>query len=238
MTWRRDERRIELEALDRVDRSPDDHWLQHVLKKENKWIKIDGLPCATWTMLERWIFIKRRALRSRSSPRSSPIWRQTLIGIVDHAIARSWPFVHLRRYRTATRTRGRTPRSRSDRTAIAARSNRDRGAFAAESTPRVPDSIFVRICSEIDAQLTHDQATIMVDPGERRGPEEAEIMAKLRPIRGQSRSCDVAPRNRSHYLSNCLNDRLQLATIFGPISSLKPMYFFFVLELLIDSWRN
>ena len=91
-----------------------------------------------------------------------------LIGIVDHAIARSWPFAHLRRYRTATRTRGRTPRSRSDRTAIAVRSNRDRGAFAAESTSRVPDSIFVRICSEIDAQSAHDQATIVVDRGRSR----------------------------------------------------------------------
>ena len=79
----------------------------------------------------------------------------------------------------------------------------------------------VRICSEIDAQSTYDQATIVVDPGEKHGQEEAEIMAKLRPIHGQSRSCDVAPRNRSHYLSNRLHDRLQLATIFGPISSLK-----------------
>ena len=113
---------------------------------------------------------------------------------------------------------------------IAVRSSRDRRAFAAESTPRVPDSIFVRICSEIDAQSTHDQATIVVDPDEKLGPKEAEIMAKLRPIRGQSRSCDVAPRNRSHSLSNRLHDRLQLATIFGPISSLKPMYFFFVLN--------
>ena len=61
------------------------------------------------------------------------------------------------------------PRSRSDRTAIAERSSRDRGAFNAESTPRVPDSILVRICSEIDAQSTHDQATIVVDRGESRG---------------------------------------------------------------------
>ena len=33
---------------------------------------------------------------------------------------------HLKRYQTATKTRGRTRRSRSDRTAIAARSSRDR----------------------------------------------------------------------------------------------------------------
>ena len=60
------------------------------------------------------------------------------------------------------------PRSRRDRTAIAARSSRDRGAFAAESTPQGPDVIFVRMCSEIDAQSTHDQATIVVDRGRSR----------------------------------------------------------------------
>ena len=60
------------------------------------------------------------------------------------------------------------PRSRSDRTAIAARSSRDRGAFSAESTPQGPDVIFVRMCSEIDAQSTHDQATIVVDRGRSR----------------------------------------------------------------------
>ena len=119
---------------------------------------------------------------------------------------------------------GRTPRSRSDRTAIAARSSRDRGAFKAESTPRSSD----RRSWGSAARSTPNRHTIrprswsiVVDPGEKRGQEEAEIMAKLRPIHGQSGSCDVAPRNRSHYLSDRLHDRLQLATIFGPISSLK-----------------
>ena len=27
------------------------------LKEENKWMKIEGLPCDTWKTLERWIFI-------------------------------------------------------------------------------------------------------------------------------------------------------------------------------------
>ena len=39
-------------------------------------------------------------------------------------------------HRTAETTRGRTPRSRSDRTAIAVRSSRDRSSCRAESTPR------------------------------------------------------------------------------------------------------
>ena len=112
---------------------------------------------------------------------------------------------------------------------IAVRSNRDRGAIEPRSwsvqcgiNSTIVRKEVVRIYSEIDAQSTHDQATIVVDPGEKRGQEEAEIMAKLRPIHGQSRSCNVAPRNRSHYLSNRLHDRLQLATIFGPISSSNP----------------
>ena len=93
-----------------------------------------------------------------------------------------------------------------------------------ESTPRSSD----RRSSGSAARSTPNRLTIrprswsiVVDPGEKHGQEEVEIMAKLRPIHGQSRSCDIAPRNRSHYLSNRLHDRLQLATIFGPISSLK-----------------
>ena len=42
----------------------------------------------------------------------------------------------LEEHRTATTSRGRTPRSRSDRTAIAARSSRDRDSFRAESSPQ------------------------------------------------------------------------------------------------------
>ena len=61
----------------------------------------------------------------------------------------------------------------------------------------------------------------MVDPGEKRGPEETEIMAKLRPIHGQSRSCDVAPRIRSHYLSNRLHDRSNDPRSSGQFPSLK-----------------
>ena len=202
--------------------------IQHVRKDSLKWRRSKGLACATWTILERWIFIKRRALRSRSSPRSLPIWRQTLVGIGDHAIGRSEPFVHLRRYRTVARTRGRTPRSRSDRTAIAARSSRDRGAIAAESTPQGPDGIFVRMCSEIDAQSTHDQATIVVDCGRSRRKAwpvgngiHGEIKAnswpiskrQRRPKESLSRPCKTAPTTAS------------TAHDFGPISLFKSMYF-------------
>ena len=79
---------------------------------------MDGLPGATWTMLNRRILIKRTASRSRSSSRSSSIRRRTILAIVVHAIERSWPSSHLKIDRTAWRSCGRTPRSRLDRAAI------------------------------------------------------------------------------------------------------------------------
>ena len=72
-TWRRTRRSILSKWL--RSRGPEStrSLITTRAKKESKWIKIDGLPCDTWTMLERWIFIERRASRSQSSPRSSPI---------------------------------------------------------------------------------------------------------------------------------------------------------------------
>ena len=82
-----------------------------------------------WSLLVRPILIERTALRSRSSSRSSYIGRQTLLETCFNPIAQSWPSAHLKRHRMAQSDRGRTPRSRSDRTAIAARSNRDRRVY-------------------------------------------------------------------------------------------------------------
>ena len=123
---------------------------------------------------------------------------------------------------------GRTPRSRSDRTAIAARSSRHRGAFAAESTPQGPDVIFVRMCSEIDAQSTHDQATIVVDPGEKRVPGgngiHGEIKANSWPISKRQRRpkeslpLPIKPPPRSSSIGHDLR---------GNFFFKKPMYFFF-----------
>ena len=118
---------------------------------------IECLPVATWSLPVRPIFIKRTSSRSRSSSQFSSIGWRTLIKIVDHAIARSWPSVHLKRYRTAMKTRGRTPRSRSDRTAIAARSSRDRGAYAMES----PQLIKTTTDGDLGSWLTHDRGPIV-----------------------------------------------------------------------------
>ena len=61
----------------------------------------------------------------------------------------------------------------------------------------------------------------MVDRDENRGKEEAKIVAKLTPIHGQSRSCDVAPRNSSHDLSNRVHDGLHCPRSSGQFLSLK-----------------
>ena len=83
--------------------------------------------------------------RSRSSSRAShrsDDWRWTLLTIVVHWIGGSRPSIQLKLHRTAENDRGRTPRSRPDRTAIAARSSRDRGSFVVESKPRSLDGFY------------------------------------------------------------------------------------------------
>ena len=67
---------------------------------------------------------------------------------------------------TAQNDRGRTPRSRSDRTAIAARSNRDRKVDMGESLPV-------------------DQRAIDGRPGPRSWPDRGAIVARSWPDRGQ-----------------------------------------------------
>ena len=132
--------------------------------------------------------------------------------------------MHLRRYRTVARTRGRTPRSRSDRTAIAARSSRDRGAIAAESTPQGPDGIFVRMCSEINARSGHDRGRSWSIPakawpvgngihGEIKANSGPISKRQRRPKESLSRPCKTAPTTAS------------IAHDFGPISLFKSMYF-------------
>ena len=107
-------------------------------------------------------------------------------------------FIRSDLHRTALRTRGRTPRSRSDRTVIAARSSRDRGAFDAESTPRSSDRGFVRIFSPIDARSGHDRGLSRSIAAKIVARKKRKSCHKLRPIHGQYGRCDVAPRNRSH----------------------------------------
>ena len=118
---------------------------------------------------------------------------------------------------------------------IAVRSNRDRGAIESRSwsvrcgiNSTIVGDVFVKICSEIDAQSTHDQATIVVDRGRSRRkawPGNAEIVEKLRPTHGRSRSCDIAPMNRSHDPCKPPPRPLQWPRLSGLISFFKSMYF-------------
>ena len=86
-----------------------------------------------WSLPVRPILIERTVSRSRSSSRLSSIGWRTLLETRVHAIARSWPFAHMKRHQTAQTRRGRThdraliePRSPCDRAAIAVLSLRNR----------------------------------------------------------------------------------------------------------------
>ena len=70
-------------------------------------------------------------------------------------------------HRTVQTIRGRTPRPRSDRTTIAARSSRNRGAYVVESPP-------------VDQMATDG------DPGSRSTHDRDPIMARLWPDRGKN----------------------------------------------------
>ena len=67
----------------------------------------------TWSHHDRWIFIRRTRSRAMGAPCGS---RSNL-------------------HRTVQKLRGRTPRSRSDQTAIATRSSRDQGVYMVELPP-------------------------------------------------------------------------------------------------------
>ena len=64
-------------------------------------------------------------------------------------------------HRMARTIHGRTPRSRSDRTAIAARSSRDRGSFVVKSPPRSLDGGRWSINTTIDVRSWPDRGVIV-----------------------------------------------------------------------------
>ena len=129
---------------------------------------------------------------------------------------------------------------------IAVRSNRDRGAIEPRSwsiccgiNPQGPDVIFVRMCSEIDAQSMHDQATIVVDRGRSRRKAwprgngiHGEIKANSWPISKRQRRpkeslpLPIKPPPRSPSIGHDLR---------GNFFFKNPCISSFVLQLLIDS---
>ena len=125
------------------------------------------------------------------------------------AITRSWPSSHLKIDRTAWRGCGRTPRSRLDRTAIAARSSHDLGDYVVESPP-LEQTMIVEASMP---QSTPDQRPIVARSWHDRGKKCGRIMvvleAKLklnhRGIQATSHAYGIAPSTpRNH-----LHDRLQ-----------------------------
>ena len=94
------------------------------------------------------------------------------------------PSTRLTLHRTTQTLRGRTPRSRSDRTAIVARSSCDRRANAVESPLRRSDS---------------DPRTIMTTIVARSRGDRGPLVAKMRAIHPRNRSrCtwELKPRHR------------------------------------------
>ena len=101
------------------------------------------------------------------------IGRRTLLAILVHEMAQSRPSNHHRFNRMAWRASGRTPRSRFDRTMIAARSSRDRGASVAESPPddRTPIDEWPR------RRLWPDRGPIVARSCQKSWPFRSEIQA-------------------------------------------------------------
>ena len=171
---------------------------------------MDGLPGATWKMLKQRILIERTTSRSRSSSWSSSIERRTLFAILVHAIARSWPSSHLKIDQTAWRSCGRTPRSRFDRAAIAARSSRDWGAYMVESPPFEWRAIDERP----GPRSWRDRGPIV-------GLFEAEIKADLDEIEAMIVINGSSPLHDRSWPSIRLHDRVNRPRSSGQFPSLK-----------------
>ena len=123
-----------------VDVSPCDRQIKHVRYIHYKWQQLKSLPIATWRRMECPISIERTVIfiewmASQSSSRSSQMdgWQRIFLMIADRVNLDRPP--HLKLNPTAEKARGRTPRSRSDRTATAARLSLDQGVFVVESSP-------------------------------------------------------------------------------------------------------
>ena len=104
--------RLWSQGVERVDPSPRDRQIKHVLKKKIKWNPSDALPVDTWKLLERRITIGRTMLVDKA-------WSHDRIATLPDQIGR------LRRFVEEHHDRGPIePRSRRDRAAIVTPSGR------------------------------------------------------------------------------------------------------------------
>ena len=228
---------------DRVDPSPRDHWLQHVLKEKSKWIKVDGLPVATWS-LSRASDRHRGFIGFKSSDgcdfsrsgalhdhlmfirrlRSFAIWatrgaswcvRSPSCG--RQRIARSTAIVRITITWISIWRRRPIVEELHDRGPIEPRSRRDRAAIGRLTWGNRCQSIKRRSTDGQD----HDRGPIAVQSWPDRGRNDGYSKQNLRPTwefwvrpkEALSRPCKTAPMTAS------------TAHDSGPISLFKSMYF-------------
>ena len=135
---------------------------------------------------------------------------------------------YLKPHRTAGRIRGRTPRSQSDRTAIAARSSRDRGSFDVEAKPRSRRTF----SAEDGKRNVHDRGPItsgswtdhcLIMATFKR--DQSFFWSEIEADSSRNGSHDLCPWNRPLDAIKPLPRPLQLPTIFGLIFPLKTHVF-------------
>ena len=156
--------------------------------------------------------------------RRAPDRHQSRCGTIKIGPSTQWKLIgRLRGFAKELHDRGLIePRSRRDRAAIMALPS-----FKATKLDARFHRNFAYFRSEIEAIAAYFWSKIEND----RGPIVALLEAKLKQKLPRNWSHAVARRNRSHDSTKPLPQPLQLATIFGPISSWKPVYSpFFVLN--------
>ena len=117
-----------------------------------------------------------RCVRFPSRGRQRIVQTTMIVRITIAWISIGWP----RRFVEERRNHGPIePRSRSDRTAITARSSRDRGSFVVESPPRSSYGDRWSINTTIDVRSWPDRGAIMARSWRDRGSFASEIKAKL-----------------------------------------------------------
>ena len=153
-----------------------------------------------------------------------------------HGDVRSWPSIFLMLHRAVQRFRGRTPRSRSDRTAIAARSSRDRGIFGMDwrrwSRRMVLNEDGTRRGHDrgsIASRSWSDRCLIATTIKRDRGVYWSENQAKITANSGASKSPEgtapTTPANRLHDRSN--DPRIRAKVLFKKACILPSLFLTF-----------
>ena len=184
--------------------------ITHVRKCGFKWTR-------SWHLIAPRGFIRR----SRYSSRFSQIGRLAMDLPHDCRSGESRSPTYLKPHRTAGRSRGRTPRSRSDRTAIVdlltwKQSHDLRARFQLKMASET---------STIEARSPCDRGPIAAWSWPRSSAIVASFEAKLKLIHCEFEATTPLNWNRPHDAPIPPPRSHQSATIFGPIFLFKSMYF-------------